>query len=76
MSPAFAATPNARLRRYAAHSGEGDDDGDGCSGSACFGETFLLTAAGCCVGALSAAVLAARTRYLYAPRVDAGAESV
>ena len=52
---------------YAAAAAKADDDDDavGCTGADCFGDTFLITAAACLVGAVSAAALLAKSRSLY-----------
>ena len=51
---------------YAANaSTDDDDDAVGCVGAACFGDTFLATAAACLVGAASAAGLLVKSRRLY-----------
>jgi MFS family permease len=51
---------------YAANaSTDDDDDAVGCVGAACFGDTFLATAAACLVGAAAAAGLLVKSRRLY-----------
>ena len=52
---------------YAAAAAKADDDDDavGRAGADGFGDTFLITAAACLVGAVSAAALLAKSRSLY-----------